>query len=136
MTPKQYIIDALRTESIDIEDIRNRLLSKSTVRLLHAAIGMQTESGEFIDALKKHIYYGKTLDVVNLKEEVGDLMWYIAIACDVLGVSLSDIMGDNIKKLRKRYPEKFSYSDALNRNVENELTHYSELNNDNKQRGK
>ena len=32
-----------------------------------------------IDALKKHIYYGKSLDVVDLKEEVGDLMWYFVL---------------------------------------------------------
>lgn len=87
------------------------------VRLLHAAIGMCTETGELQDQLKKHIFYGKPLDTTNLVEEMGDLMWYVGIMCDALKVSLEDVMIKNIAKLKARYPEKFTEDKALNRNL-------------------
>ena len=77
-------------------------------RLLHAGIGIATESGEFLDALKKHVFYGKDLDRVNLKEELGDLLWYIAIAMDELGTDFNTEQLRNIAKLSARYPEKFT----------------------------
>jgi hypothetical protein len=52
--------------------------------MLHGLMGMCTEAGEVIDALKRSIFYGKELDAVNVAEEVGDLCWYLAIICDVL----------------------------------------------------
>lgn len=73
MNSKEYINNAVRTESRDFEAIGKRLSEESNIRLLHGAIGLATESGEFLDALKKHIYYGKELDRVNLAEELGDL---------------------------------------------------------------
>ena len=57
-------------------------------RIRHAVSGLVTESAELLDAYKKHIYYGKELDLVNIKEEIGDLFWYLALACDVLDVDL------------------------------------------------
>lgn len=88
--------------------------------LLHAAIGIATEGGELLDALKKTIFYGKELDSVNLKEELGDLMWYIAIACESLGTSIEEVCKININKLRARYPEKFTSDAAINRDLKNE----------------
>lgn len=48
-------------------------------RILHGAIGMMTEAGEILDIFKKHIFYGKPVDVAHLKEEIGDFFWYLAI---------------------------------------------------------
>lgn len=92
--------------------------NNNTLRLLHASMGLGTEAGEFADDLKKHIFYGKELDPEHLKEELGDLLWYIGIAADVLGTSVQEIMRDNIAKLKKRYPEKFTEQDALERKDE------------------
>lgn len=47
--------------------------------LYHSIEGVFTEMGEIVDIFKKHSRYGKPIDVVNLKEEVGDLLWYVAI---------------------------------------------------------
>jgi hypothetical protein len=43
----------------------------------HMAIGVTGELGEIADAVKKHVIYGKPLDLVNLAEEGGDCWWYI-----------------------------------------------------------
>jgi NTP pyrophosphatase (non-canonical NTP hydrolase) len=40
-----------------------------------------------------------------MKEELGDVMRYIAIFCDATGITLEDAMKANIAKLQKRYPE-------------------------------
>lgn len=120
MNSKDYIQDAIKTESSDFKAMDQRLGEDGTKRLLHAGIGMATEAGEFLDALKKHIFYGKELDRVNLKEEMGDLFWYLAIACDELDVEFEPLMERNIAKLKARYGEKFSETKAEKRDLATE----------------
>lgn len=122
MNSKEYIQNAICTESTDFSAMNERLSTDGTKRLLHAGIGLSTEAGEFLDALKKHIFYGKELDRVNLKEEMGDLFWYLAIACDELGVEFEPLMETNIAKLKARYGEKFSEHKAENRDLDTERT--------------
>jgi len=117
MNPKEYVQNALKTESVNFEAISQRLSSPENIRLLHAVIGLETEVGELQDALKKSIFYGKPLDKVNMAEEMGDLFWYIAILSDALGVSFEEVMNKNIAKLKARYGDKFSETAALERNL-------------------
>ena len=84
---------------------------------LHMVLGMQTEVAEIADVYKKSIAYKKPLDYVNIKEELGDAMWYIANLCNMHGWDLRDILDTNIAKLEARYPEKFTEEQALNRNL-------------------
>ena len=112
-----YIDDALRTESGNFPLDESKYPEGSTDRLLHAAMGLTTEAGEFLDALKKHLFYGKPLDLVNLREEIGDIMWYLAIACSALGTDFETEQARNIAKLRKRYPEKFDAVQAVERDL-------------------
>lgn len=118
---KDYIEKVLKTEA-DPEIIKLRLATRRAARLLHAGIGMETEVGEFLDQLKKHFFYGKDLDVVNLLEELGDLQWYIAIALDELKSTFDEIQQKNIAKLYLRYGVRFYEEKALNRDLEKERT--------------
>lgn len=118
MDTKEYVTNAIKTESRDFDAIGSRLAEVRNQRLLHAGIGLATEAGEFLDALKKHVFYGKDLDTVNLSEEMGDLFWYCAIIADELGVNFADIMETNIAKLKARYGDKFSEKKAQERNLE------------------
>jgi NTP pyrophosphatase (non-canonical NTP hydrolase) len=79
--------------------------------LLHAALGLTGEAGEFADCIKKHWAYNQPLDSQNAIEELGDLLWYIALGCNALGVSMDEVAAMNLEKLRKRYPAK--YQDEL-----------------------
>jgi hypothetical protein len=47
--------------------------------LTHAKYGIITEVAELCDVAKKNFWYGKAIDHVNVKEEIGDIMWYMAI---------------------------------------------------------
>ena len=87
---------------------------------LHMVLGMQTEVSEIADVYKKHIAYGKNLDLVNVKEELGDAMWYIQNMCNMNNWSLEEILYTNIEKLKSRYPEKFTNDNALNRDLDKE----------------
>lgn len=83
--------------------------------LMHATLGIAGESGEIVDAVKKSVIYGKELDVVNMREEIGDIMWYIALACRTLDFDLGEILDENIAKLKMRYPDKYSDVHAIER---------------------
>lgn len=85
---------------------------------IHMILGMQTESAELSDVFKKNLAYGKEIDWVNIKEEIGDQMWYIANICNINNWNLEDILETNIKKLEARYPDKFNQDKAVNRNLE------------------
>jgi NTP pyrophosphatase (non-canonical NTP hydrolase) len=120
MQSQDYISSAKKTESTDFAPIRERLSSEKMLRLLHGAIGVSTEAGEILDAVKKHAYYGKALDEVNLVEELGGLFWYMAIMADELGVDFESIMAKNLLKLQARYQGKFSSDRAMKRDLEEE----------------
>ncbi len=113
-----FIKDCIRTESTQFCNLEDGAgIDYNKERLLHACMGMQTETAEFTDALKKSLFYGKTLDTVNLKEELGDLLWYVSIAMDELGTTYEAEMQRVINKLKLRYPEKFTEEDATNRDL-------------------
>lgn len=100
-------------------------LSKTDVlhvdsRVLHAVIGIATESGELMEALYKKLALYEDVDNVNLAEEVGDLNWYEAILIDALDADWDQIRERNIAKLKARYPEKFDSDKAMNRNLDKE----------------
>lgn len=120
MNSNNYVENVLRTDTPLTMELQHRLSDPETIRLLHAAMGLATESGEFMDMLKKHIFYGRPLDLVNAREELGDTMWYVGLAVDVIRTTLNEVMTTNIKKLQLRYPEKFTEERALERNLEAE----------------
>lgn len=102
-----------------IEDSNTQLslLADNYIREIHTAIGIFTESGELAECLLKALHEGGELDKVNFAEELGDVDWYKAIGHDVTGVSEDVIRAKIIAKLRKRYPEKFTSENALNRDL-------------------
>ena len=121
MTPELYTKLSLKTAGHDFQAIRDRVSSEDKLLLLHAFMGLTTESTEALDMMKKHLYYGKEFDRVNAIEEIGDIFWYAALALETLGSSFEEAMELNVKKLQKRYNKgKFTEQDAINRNVEAE----------------
>ena len=83
--------------------------------LENALMGLCGESGEAIDLLKKHRFQGHPLDTEKLKKELGDVAWYIALACQGLGVTMQEVFQMNVDKLKKRYPDGFDAWMSRNR---------------------
>ena len=95
-------------------------LSQKEMNLLHAALGIGSEAGELMEEVISSILENREVDAVNMKEEVGDLLWYLAVVCRDCGFTFEQAMETNIEKLAKRYPNKFTTTDAVNRDVEAE----------------
>lgn len=85
-------------------------LTPEKVDLLHAALGIATEAGEILSAVKAHVIYGKPLDLGNLVEEAGDSEFYWQALRKNQGFSRLDALEHNLNKLAKRY-QNYRYSD-------------------------
>lgn len=95
-------------------------MTPQMMRLLHVAMGLVTEAAEFTDMLKKHIFYGKPLDEVNLVEELGDCTWYERVGCSALEIAYLEMIERNVAKLKARFPERYSDQAAINRDLKAE----------------
>jgi len=111
MEISQYQIETKRT-------LAN--LETNPLDILHMCLGLQTESAEISDVFKKKLAYNKDIDWINVKEEIGDLMWYISNFCNLNNWDLREILDTNIEKLKIRFPEKFEEKQAIYRNIEQE----------------
>lgn len=114
-----FIKDAIRTESPNY--------FQQDPRIVHASMGLVTESAELMDAIKRATFYGKDLDVTNIKEEAGDILWYLAILFDALGTDFQTEQDRVIAKLKARFPDKFSEECVFNRDLEHERAVLEEL---------
>jgi hypothetical protein len=118
------IADALRSEAPSTNEVIERYVD--CLRDMHAILGKLTEIGEVADQYKRHIFYGKSLDPVNTKEEVGDGQWYDSLLLDAtnkrfnLKLTHEECFEAMVAKLKARYPEKFTEQLATNRNLEAE----------------
>lgn len=85
--------------------------------LTNACLGLTGEAGECADLLKKYLFQGHELDKNKLLNEIGDVMWYCALACTALDCTLEDAAWANIKKLEARYPHGFEVSKSVSRTI-------------------
>ena len=106
MNIRQYHREVERTTSADIT-------------LEHAlcvgGLGLAGEAGEVADLIKKHVFHGHELGRDDLRKEMGDVLWYLTFLCNVLGITLSEVMEVNAAKLRRRYPDGWSQADSIHR---------------------
>ena len=100
-------LDALKQSLEDVE-------SKSPIesaRLMTAALGLGSETGEFVEIVKKMFLQGKPPseeNIFHMKRELGDVMWYWATACMSLGLDPVEVIKENQKKLEARYGDQFT----------------------------
>jgi NTP pyrophosphatase (non-canonical NTP hydrolase) len=102
---------SLNTEALksSIDEIESKSGIKIP-RLLTAALGLGSESGEFVEIVKKMILQDKPPsdeNIFHMKRELGDIMWYWTTACASLGLDPYEVISENQKKLEARYGEKF-----------------------------
>ena len=103
-----------------MEIINYQLESTRTMKfdenvLMHCCMGMAGETGEVVDLIKKSVFYNKPIDKEKVAEEIGDIMFYIVNLATSLNLSMSDILQGNVDKLKKRFPNGFTESDAIRR---------------------
>ncbi len=120
----KFVISTTSKESLSTLSLAEKLLrlgretDTEWSQLLTASIGMQAESGEFSEVIKKIIFQGKPYNEderYHLKRELGDVLWYWVQGCTALGYTPQEVMEENIKKLEARYPNGFEVAKSENR---------------------
>lgn len=95
-------------------------LNDQEIDLVHGLYGIVSEAGELAEAVQKAFRDGQKIDVVNAREEIGDMLWYVAMMLRAINSNFEEAAGINIDKLSIRYPEKFTKENAINRDLQAE----------------
>ena len=115
-TYSDFVTKVTSEPSLDLDALKksmDNIESESEIkmpRLLTAALGLGSETGEFVEIVKKMILQGKPPsedNIFHMKRELGDIMWYWATACSSLGLDPYEVIHENQVKLEARYGEKF-----------------------------
>ena len=115
-TYTDFVTKVTSDPSIDLDSLKNSfddIESSSpikTPRLLTAALGLGSETGEFVEIVKKMFLQGKPPNednIFHMKRELGDIMWYWVTACAALNLDPYEVISENQEKLAARYGEKF-----------------------------
>lgn len=100
MTFDEYQKQALTTAYTDPKH-QDTLMEKTIW-----AMGIVGEAGEVIEKWKKMVAYNEgkiTKEFTDdMKKELGDVVWYIAVLAHSLNLSFDEIMQLNVKKLKDR----------------------------------
>ena len=74
--------------------------------IIYPTLGLTGEAGEVANKVKKIIRDGSNSKdeklVSEIKAEIGDCLWYIAVLADDFNIKLSDIASANLEKLANR----------------------------------
>jgi hypothetical protein len=74
---------------------------------LTGAMGMCSETGEFMEIAKKCLWQSKPFNedtVFHAARELGDIIFYWLQACRALNLDPNEVIQMNIEKLQARYP--------------------------------
>lgn len=98
MNLDDYQRAALRTINPSLDD-RDRLLD--------ASAGLAEEAAEVLGLVRKRVLQARDVAPERLVEELGDVLWCLAVTAHALGIALSQVAEANQTKLAKRYPDGF-----------------------------
>lgn len=91
-----------------IERVKEMELQGINVPLLITGYtGLAAEGGEFAEIPKKMLFQGKPVtadNIFHMKRELGDVLWYWMNCCRALNLDPDDVIAENVKKLKDRYP--------------------------------
>ena len=99
----------------EYQELAMRTANPKCKNLSNVGLGLAGEAGEAADLIKKHLHHEHELDKDHLAKELGDVAWYIALGCEVIGIDMETVLQRNIDKLKARYPEGFSTEHSLHR---------------------
>ena len=120
MTANEYQKLAMRTNDGKCTERLLRASGETRIDvggIVNASFGLSGETGELNDMIKKAVFHGHELNIDNVKKELGDILWYIAMMCESFDFDMEEIMQMNIDKLKARYPEGFSEERSQHRQV-------------------
>lgn len=76
-------------------------------QLVCTVLGLNGEAGEVAEKIKKVIRDKNSViddgDRREIQKELGDVLWYLAVLADTLGLDLESVAALNLEKLKSRY---------------------------------
>jgi NTP pyrophosphatase (non-canonical NTP hydrolase) len=94
-------------EEYQNEAKQTALYPRRLQNLEYPTLGLTGEAGEVANIVKKiqRDFGGEITDEIRekLKDELGDVLWYISACADELGLTLQEIAEYNVGKLAKRH---------------------------------
>ena len=108
---KDFVKEVTSDESNNKDALMKRMNELDNVNislLLTGGIGLSSEGGEFNEIVKKVLIQGKPWNdevKFHLKRELGDIMWYWISACRALNLDPNEVINENVRKLKSRYPD-------------------------------
>ena len=109
----EFVRETTSKASSDFPSLLSRLTElevedANVSRLMTAAFGISAEAGELVEIIKKIFLQGKPYNeenVIHMKKEAGDILWYMSQLCIALDTTFEELMEINYQKLSARYPE-------------------------------
>lgn len=103
MTPKEYLEEVKRT--------------MGNGNGFAWTLGLVGEAGEVADLVKKQNFHGGKdskgeITSRRMLEECGDVLWYLTAFLHEIHFTLDECMEANVRKLRKRHPNGFTFETA------------------------
>lgn len=80
-------------------------------------------AGELLNEAKRVKFYKSAVRLESFSTALLAVVTFLFLACKINDIKVEKVWEDNIIKLRKRYPEKFSTERAEERDIEGELNH-------------
>ena len=97
----------MKFEDYQSEASQTALYPRRMSNLEYPTLGLAGEAGEVANIVKKiqRDHGGVINDEIRekLKDELGDVLWYISACADELGITLDQIAEYNVQKLAKRH---------------------------------
>lgn len=85
---------------LDTAIVKQPQYSRNEVTLYHA-LGLCGEAGEVAELIKKQVR-GGFIDLGKLSSELGDVIWYWFMLCQIFGLDPSEVCKQNLRKLGER----------------------------------
>jgi len=109
----EFVRETTSKASSDFPSLLSRLTElevedANVPRLMTAAFGISAEAGELVEIIKKIFLQGKPYNeenIIHMKKEAGDILWYMSQLCIALDTTFEELMEINYQKLSARYPE-------------------------------
>lgn len=83
---------------------RKTAIYPTDAQVVYPALGLASEAGEVAGKVKKYMRDGGSFTFLRdqLRDELGDVLWYVATLAHDLDLDLDEVALNNIKKLTDR----------------------------------
>lgn len=95
---------------VSLNDYQNMaaMTAKPGLDMVYLTGKLVCEAGEASQMALKQAYHNRPMDYDQLAAELGDALWYIAVAARLMGLSLESVAMLNVQKLNERHGQSYN----------------------------